>query len=68
MKTYARIANGAVFELIETDGNIEEMFTPDLVWVDVTDVSPQPQQRWTAVESDGVWAFGEPPAMPPVAG
>ena len=33
MKTYARIENGLVAELIETDGDIAEMFHPSLTWV-----------------------------------
>lgn len=39
MKTYARIVDGVVVELIETDGNIEEMFHPDFVWTDVSPVA-----------------------------
>lgn len=39
MKTYARIENDAVVELLTTDGEITEMFHPDLVWVDVSDIS-----------------------------
>jgi hypothetical protein len=34
MKTYARIENGIAFELFATDGDIAEMFHPDLVWVE----------------------------------
>lgn len=37
MKTYARIDNGIVAELFSTDGDITEMFHPDLVWVEVPD-------------------------------
>ncbi|WP_160286407.1 hypothetical protein [Pseudomonas knackmussii] len=37
MKTYARIEAGAVAELFSTDGDIAEMFHPDLVWVEVPD-------------------------------
>jgi hypothetical protein len=33
MKTYARIQNGVVAEFIGTNGDITEMFHPDLVWV-----------------------------------
>ncbi len=39
MKKYARIDNGVVAELLETDGNIEEMFHPDIMWVDVTNIA-----------------------------
>lgn len=37
MKRYARIDSGAVAELFSTDGDISEMFHPDLVWVEVPD-------------------------------
>ena len=36
MKTYARIENSAVVELFETDGDITEMFHPDLIWVEAS--------------------------------
>lgn len=57
MRTYARIDEGIVMELFSTDGDMAEMFHPDLVWVDVTEVVPRPVQGWTAEESDGVWSF-----------
>jgi hypothetical protein len=36
MKTYARIQDGLVAELLHTDGDITSMFNPALVWVDVS--------------------------------
>ncbi len=36
MRTYARIQNGTVAELLKTDGDITHMFNPALVWVDVS--------------------------------
>lgn len=60
MKTYARIETGIVFELLETDENIALMFNPAFVWVDVTNVSPQPQQNWIATETAGNWSFAAP--------
>lgn len=36
MKTYARINEGVVVELLETDGDITKMFHPDLIWIEVT--------------------------------
>ncbi len=36
MKTYARIQDGRVAELLKTDGDIANMFNPGLVWVDVS--------------------------------
>lgn len=34
MTTYARIQDGVVVELLTTTGDIDAMFTPELVWVD----------------------------------
>ena len=36
MKTYARIENNTVIELLRTDGDIATMFHRDLHWIDVT--------------------------------
>jgi hypothetical protein len=36
MKTYARIQDGLIAELLKTDGDITSMFSPVLVWVDVS--------------------------------
>lgn len=57
MKTYARIDGGIVAELFATDGDITTMFHPDLFWKDVTNVSPAPQEGWSAEETDGAWSF-----------
>lgn len=35
IKTYARIEAGRVAELFTTDGDITQMFHPDLVWIEV---------------------------------
>ncbi|WP_082928700.1 hypothetical protein [Cupriavidus gilardii] len=58
MKTYARVYEGIVMELFSTDGDIGEMFHPDLVWIDVTGTQPQPKEGWTYSEERGF----EPPA------
>lgn len=72
MKTYARVSNGIVMEIVSpmTDAEgkeipITERFTPDFVamMVDVTNVSPQPSQHWTY---DGS-AFSTPPEPTPQA-
>ncbi len=60
MRTYARIYEGAVAEIFSTDGDMAEMFHPDLVWADITDVTPEPVYGWTAVEVEGAWSFAEP--------
>lgn len=62
MKTYARIDSGAIAEFFETDGDITEMFHPDLVWVDVTNASPLPSWGWSAVGVSGKWTFTAPVA------
>jgi hypothetical protein len=47
MKSYARIDGGQVVEIFQTGGNITEMFHPSLVWVDITNINPQPQEGWS---------------------
>lgn len=42
MRTYARIWNGRVVELFETDLDITKLFHPDLIWTDVLTSSPCP--------------------------
>ncbi|MEB2504652.1 hypothetical protein SB394_12080 [Burkholderia sp. BCCIQ04A] len=63
MKTYARVDNGVVMEIIEPllddAGNevpIEDRFTPEIVseMIDVTGLSPMPECWWTY--SDGVFS------------
>jgi len=61
MKTYARIDKGIVMEIFSTDADIATLFHPELVWVDVTSVAPQPNDNWGATESDGQWVFVAPP-------
>ena len=56
MKTYARIDQGVVAEIIcpwaDENGNeapIEQRFTPEFVstLIEITDTTPVPQERWT---------------------
>lgn len=56
MRTYALIEDGKVSEIIPpyvnpdgVDIPIEERYTPNMVaqMVDITDLDPRPQQRWT---------------------
>jgi hypothetical protein len=65
MSKYARIVDGQIFEFFETDGDIAQMFHPDLTWVNVTGVSSAPDHRWTAMEVDGAWSFAKPVVVPP---
>jgi hypothetical protein len=65
MKTYARIVNNTVVELFSTDGNMAEMFHPDLIWVDITDITPLPQIDWSANFGTLGWVFTAPDVAAP---
>jgi hypothetical protein len=65
MKTYARIVNNTVVELFSTDGNMVEMFHPDLQWADITDVTPAPQIDWNANFGTLGWVFTAPEVAAP---
>lgn len=64
MRTYARVGEGMVHELFSTDGNMAEMFHPEMVWVDITDLDSAPYVGWSADQKKGIWIFSEP--APPV--
>lgn len=64
MRTYARIDGNCVAEIFITDGDVTTMFVPELIWVDVTDISPTPKQGWLAAEASGLWSFLPPPTPP----
>lgn len=64
MKTYARIFDGKVQEIFQTDLDITQMFHADMIWVEITSMDPAPVFGWTAEEKDGSWAFSAP--TPPV--
>jgi hypothetical protein len=66
MPTYARIESGIVDELYTPPAEVAatpltDLFHADLVWVDASAVSPQPDPRWTY---DGT-TFSAPPPPPP---
>ncbi|WP_311886740.1 MULTISPECIES: tail fiber assembly protein [unclassified Pseudomonas] len=63
MNTYARVSEELVHELFSTDGDMAEMFHPDMVWVDITDLDVIPNVGWSASQKNGVWSFSEP-ALP----
>lgn len=65
MKTYARIVNNTVVELFSTDGNMAEMFHPDLLWADITETTPVPQIDWTANFGALGWVFTSPDVIGP---
>jgi len=66
MKTYANIADGVVQYLLPTDGDIAEMFHPDMIWIDVTDIVQGPAVGWNAVEANGAWSFAAPLPLVPM--
>jgi len=65
MHTYARVSDGLVHELFSTEGDITEMFHPDLIWVDITRQDPAPVVGWSATESADGWLLSEPVVPPP---
>lgn len=46
MKTYVRIYENAVVEVISTDRDIAAMFHPALSWVDISATKPKPGVGW----------------------
>lgn len=60
MKTYARIYDGIVVELLETAGDIALMFHPDMVWVEA-DASVNAGDLY----QDGVFTRPSPPEPEP---
>ena len=59
--TYALIANGKIAEIAATKFDVHA----DLIWVDVSSVTPQPEAGWAAAESGGSWSFAAPAADSP---
>lgn len=45
MRTYARVQDGSVAELLKTGSDITQLFHPSLVWIDVS-ADPQIQEGW----------------------
>lgn len=64
MKTYARVVKNVVVEIFSTEGNMAEMFHPDLLWVDITDQIPAPQVDWSAHFGTLGWVFSAPDVIP----
>lgn len=64
MRTYARIWENSVVETMATDGDIVKMFHPSLVWVEVTNITPNPRPGDLAIEEAEGWRFSRPIAPP----
>lgn len=47
MRIFGRIYGEVLVEIFSTDGDIKEMFHPDVIWVDITEVDPMPSEGWT---------------------
>jgi len=60
MRTYARIQNGLVAELLSTDGDITSMFNHALTWIDVSS-QPSVVDGWVFDGED----FTPPAILPP---
>lgn len=66
MGVFARIQDGKVAEPLVTipDGaSIADYFNAQLTWVDVTNVSPRPDQGWAATFLSGAWSYSPPPPL-----
>jgi hypothetical protein len=63
MSIYARVYEGAVFELLETDGDITTMFHPSMQWVRLDGSAVMPSIGWQAFIDDGAWRFSPPQAV-----
>ncbi len=64
IRTYARIDNGAVAELFSTSGNMCEMFSATLVWIDVTS---QPSVAIGWLYDGQSFSAPQPPAVSPLS-
>ena len=62
MKMYARIQDGLIAELLQTDSDITSLFNPALTWVDVSSLSDI-AEGW---HFDGT-NFTRPSPLPPAA-
>jgi len=62
MTTYARLADGVVYELLTTDGDITEMFPPGMEWIALGEADSDVAQGW--IYDAATEAFTAP--VPPV--
>ncbi|WP_426618261.1 tail fiber assembly protein [Pseudomonas rustica] len=63
MFTYARVSDGVVHEIFETEGDINEMFAPGMEWILLTAGAEDVVDGWTYDATTG--AFSAPvPSVP----
>jgi len=68
MKTYARIQDGVVAELLKTDGDITKMFVPSLIWIDVSsNTGIREGWRYDGKSFTAPATIPAPPAVPTLA-
>lgn len=58
MRTFARLVDDRVVELLQAEGSIEGRFHPSLVWQEVTGAAPALGHLWTGAD------FVPPPGRP----
>jgi hypothetical protein len=64
MRTYARVQDGVVAELLKTSSDVTQMFHPSLVWVDVSS-NAAIREGW---HFDGKEFSGPPQPSEPASG
>ena len=64
MKSFARVQNGTVAELLHTDAAIATLFHPGLVWVDVSQ-QPMVKEGWAYDGTHFTAPALTPPSPPP---
>ena len=67
MKKYARIEAGTVREIIRHANafDMSKAYHPSLVWVEITSITPVPQEGWLYDEGTGSFTEPPPPPAPP---
>lgn len=74
-KTYGgvhvRIEDGKVCEVFQQPDDgfaMEDRFHPSMVWAEITELQPTPEQGWSAEKADdGKWTFTPPTSSSPAA-
>lgn len=65
MTTYARLADGVVYELLTTDGDITEMFPPGMEWIALGERDSDVAQGWVYDAATEVFSAPVPPVPTP---
>lgn len=65
MTTYARLADGVVYELLTTDGDITEMFPPGMEWIALGEEDSDVAQGWVYDAATQTFSAPVPPVPTP---